>query len=194
MLRHQKALVIAAGAGLAATVCSATAAYATLPAGTRVTAALAKGTKLVFEFDLDTLAVTTTCTIFSFRAVIPKTASDSIRLRTPPTILGCQDSIPGTDTVTANQANRKWALSVSPYALTLIIPKAGLTWRSSFDPRCTVTAAPNSRVALTGSYNGNTVTILDAPVPIVATGCPSGPTAVVSVTEVFNPSPGKPPF
>ncbi|HMK96099.1 MAG TPA: hypothetical protein VK425_01060 [Acidimicrobiales bacterium] len=197
MLRHQKALVIAAGAGLAATVCSATAAYATLPAGTRVTAALAKGTKLVFEVDIDTLAMTAACTSFSFSAVIPKTASGSIRLRVPPTTQGCTDSLGGTDAITANQANGKWILSVtksSPYRLTLSIPKAGLTFESSFLSGCRVTAAPNRRVRLTGSYDGTYTEFTLAPVPIMATGCTSGAIATVTVTEVFNPSPGEPPF
>jgi len=198
MLRHQKALVIAAGVGLAATLANATAAYATLPAGTQVTAALVTGTRLVFEADIDSVPLTADCTSFSFRAVIPETASDSIRLRRPPTIQGCTDSWGGTDAIVANQANGKWILSVtksSPYQLSLTIPKAGLTFSSSMVSSCRVTAAPNRKSRLTGSYNGtNTETILHAAIPTRGTGCTSGAVTTATATEVFKPSPGQPPF
>jgi len=197
MLRHRKALAVVAGVGLAATLATASAAYATLPGGTKVTGTLKTGTKLVFKGDIDSVPITVDCTSFSASAVMPKTASYSIDLSAPPTIKGCTDSTGGVDTIKTNQTNGKWTLSVTkttPYKLTLGIPKAGATFTSSVVSGCTVTAAPTGTVDLTGSYNGtNTDTVSGAKIATKGTGCTST-TATATTTVVFAPSPGKPPF
>ena len=77
----------------------ATAAYASLPAGTTVTGALKSGTKMTFKGDIDSIPITVTCTKFSAKGKVPSPASDTMKLSAPPTISGCKDSSGGTDTI-----------------------------------------------------------------------------------------------
>lgn len=195
MWKHRKIMLVAVGVGLAATLATATAAYATLPAGTKVTAALKSGTTMTFKGDIDSVPITVSCTSFSASAVTPKKPSDTVTLSAPPKVTGCTDSSGGTDTITTTG---KWTLSVkgskSPYTMTLTIPKAGAKFTSNIISGCTITAAPTKAAGVAGKYDGvNTDTVKNAPIPTKGTGCTST-TATTTATVVLSPSPGKPPF
>jgi hypothetical protein len=201
--RHMKTLIAALGVGAfvlaSAAVSSASSATRpnTLPAGTKVTAALKSGTKMVFDGDIDGLAVTVNCTTFSGSATIPKGSPDTMNLAKPPTISGC--TVSGTKaTIKTNQTNGKWSLSVTstkPYTLTLTMPQAGATFTdSALVTGCTITAAPSAAQAIPGAYNGkNTDKVSNAPIPTSGSGCTST-TATTTATVVFTPKPGAPPF
>lgn len=193
MFRHRKPLVAALGAG-ALVVVGATAAYASLPAGTTVTGNLKSGTDMTFKGDIDSVPITVSCTTFTATGVVPKSPSYTVTLSKPPTLSGCTDSAGGTDNI---KTKGKWKLTESktaPYQMTLLIPKKGASFTSSVLSGCTVTAAPSGSVKVTGSYDGtNTDTVTNAPIKTKGTGCTST-TASTSATVVLSPSPGAPPF
>lgn len=193
MLRHRKPLVAALGVGALVFV-TATAAWASLPAGTKVTGTLKSGTDMTFQGDIDSIPITVTCTSFTASGVVPKTPSYTVKLSAPPTISGCTDSSGGTDTI---KTKGKWSLvenSTSPYTMTLVIPKKGATFSSSVLPSCTITAAPSKAADVVGSYDGNdTDTVTNAAIPTKGSGCTST-TASTDATVVLSPAPGAPPF
>jgi hypothetical protein len=200
---HMKTLIAAVGvvafvlASAAVSSASTATRPNTLPAGTKVTAALKSGTKMVFDGDIDGLAVTVNCTSFSGSAKIPKGSPLSMTLANPPKISGC--TVTGTKaTITTNDTYGKWKLSVTstkPYTLTLTMPEAGATFTdSALLEGCTITAAPNGPVGIAGSYNGkNTDKVSGASIPTSGSGCTST-AATTTATVVFSPAPGKPPF
>jgi len=184
-------LFVAMGA-LAAIIATGTSAYASLPGGTTVTAKLKPGTDMTFKGSIDGVSITVTCKSFAAKAVTKK--SYTVDLSAPPKISSCTDSLEGKDTI---NTTGKWSLTESkskPYTMTLTIPKAGDTFKSSADPGCTITAAPSGSVGVKGSYNGkNTDSVNNAPIPTKGKGCTST-AASTSATVVLSPSPGKPPF
>jgi hypothetical protein len=202
MMSIRKKIVVAAlGAGLAlvATPVAAYSAPNTLPAGTKVTAALASGTTMQFVGVIDGVSVTVKCTSFSGSGKVPKKAGDKVTLSAPPKITGCTDSLSGKDTIKTNSTNGKWTLSVtstSPYSMTLTIPKAGATFSSSTLSSCVITAAPSAAAGVTGTYNSSTGTdtVSKAKIPTVGSGCTTSADSTTSATVVLTPNPGAPPF
>lgn len=195
-----RTLVAAVGVGafvLASAAVSSATSPNSLPAGTKVTAALKSGTDMTFTGTINGLSVTVDCTKFSGSATVPAGKPYSMTLPKPPKISGC--SVSGfSATIKTNSKNGNWTLSVTkkkPYTLTLTMPKAGATFTApGLVPGCTITAAPAAAQAIPGSYDGtNTDTVTNAPIPTKGSGCSSS-TATTSATVVFSPSPGKPPF
>ena len=178
--------------GAGALVCGlATAASATLPAGTVVKAQLKTGTDLVFNGDIDSIPITVTCTKFSASGKVPATASDTVKLSAPPTFSGCTDNSGGTDTITTTGT---WKLSETSTTQTLKIPQDGATFKSSILSGCTITVAPTGAAKVKGAYNdSNTDTVTNAPIPTSGSGCTST-TATATGTIVEKPAPGPPPF
>jgi hypothetical protein len=190
------AFVLASAAVSSASSASSSTRPNTLPAGTKVTAALKKGTDMTFDGDINGVAVTVSCTTFSGSATIPKGSPDTMNLAKPPTISGC--TVSGfSATIVTNQTNGKWSLSVTstkPYTLTLTMPQAGALFTTKLVSGCKITAAPNAALALPGAYNGkNTDKVTNDSIPTSATGCTSS-TATTTATVVFTPKPGAPPF
>lgn len=168
-----------------------TAAYATLKAGTTVTGKLKTGTHVTFKGDIDSIPITVTCTTFTVKGKVASKASDTMPLSAPPTISGCKDSSGGTDTI---KTSGTWTATIAKTTLTLNMPKAGATFKSSVLSSCTITAAPTGTVKVTGAYNGkNTDTVTNAKIPTKGSGCTST-TATSSATEILSPSPGAPPW
>ena len=169
----------------------ATAAYASLPAGTVVTGKLKTGTHMVFKGDIDSVPITVTCTSFVIKGKVPKPASSTMKASAPPAITGCHDSSGGTDTI---KTTGTWSVSFTKTTMTLNVPKAGATFKSSILSSCTITAAPSGAVKVTGKYNDhNTDTVTNAPIPTKGTGCTST-TAKTTATVVLSPAPGAPPW
>jgi hypothetical protein len=168
-----------------------TAAYATLPAGTTITGSLKAGTDMTFKGDIDSIPITVSCTKFSAKGKVAKKASDTMKLSAPPAITGCTDSSGGTDTITTSGS---WTLTIAAKALTLGIPKAGATFKSSILPSCTITAEPSAAGGVKGTYNGsNTDKVTNAKIPTTGSGCTST-TATTTATVVLSPAPGAPPW
>lgn len=197
---RMKTVIGAVGAG-AVVLASAAVGFAvvpnSLPAGTKVTAALASGTVMTFQGDINGVAVTVDCTSFSGSGIVPAGTPYKMNLSAPPTISGC--SVSGfSATIKTNSTNGKWSLKVTktaPYTLTLIMPEKGAVFTSALVPGCKITAGPTKAVKIKGSYDGtNTDTVTNAPIPVSASGCTSSPTSSTSATVVFTPSPGTPPF
>jgi hypothetical protein len=169
----------------------ATAAFASLPAGTTVTGKLKVGTDVTFNGDIDSVPITVTCTTFTVTGKVVSPASDTMKLSVPPTIKGCTDSSGGTDTI---KTSGTWKATISSTTLTLVVPKDGATFTSSILSACTITAAPTAAVKIVGAYNGkNTDKVTNAKIPTKGTGCTST-TATTSATEVLSPAPGAPPW
>jgi hypothetical protein len=195
MPRHRKLLMVGAGVALAAALASTSVASATPPAGTVVTGNLKSGTDMTFVGHINGLAITVTCTTFTGSATAPPTPSKTVDLNGPPTVSGCTDSLTGTDTVKTNSTNGPWELKSSgKKKVSLIIPKAGATFTSSFLPSCTVTAAPKKAVTVKGTYDGtSTDTVTNGKIATSGSGC-SSTVATTSATVVFSPAPGALPF
>jgi hypothetical protein len=188
----------AAGLVVLATPAIGYSAASSLPAGTVVTAALKKGTKMTFNGTIDGTPIVVTCKSFASSGKIPKKPGYKVTLTTPPAITGCMDDIGGTDTITNNTTHGKWTLTentTAPYTLTLTIPKEGSTFTSSVLTSCVITAAPTAADPVTGSFNDTTGTdtVSKAPIPTSGSGCTST-TATTSATVVLTPNPGAPPF
>jgi hypothetical protein len=185
-------MAIVSFAGACALVCGlATAASASLPAGTTVKAALKSGTDMIFKGDIDSIPITVTCTSFSASGKVPSTPSDKVKLSSPPTISGCTDSSGGTDTITTTGT---WKLSETSTSQKLKIPEDGATFKSSVLSGCTITAAPSGPASVKGAYNDkNTDTVTNASIPTSGSGCTST-AATTTATIVETPAPGAPPF
>ncbi len=169
----------------------ATAAYASLAAGTTVTGNLKSGTNLTFKGDIDSVPITVTCTTFTVTGKVPSPASDTMKLSSPPSISGCTDSSGGTDTITTTGT---WTATIAKTKMTLGAPKAGATFKSSVLPSCTITAFPTKAGSIKGKYNGsNTATDTNAKIKTKGSGCTST-TATASGTIVLSPAPGAPPW
>ncbi len=190
MSKLTKTMVAVVGTGLLV-FGIATAAYASLPAGTTVTGKLKTGTHMTFKGDIDSVPITVTCTNFTAKGKIPSTKSSTIKLSAPPTINGCKDNSGGTDTI---KTTGSWLLTGTKTTLTLVVPKDGATFKSSILSSCTITAAPSGSVKVTGAYNGkNTDTVTNAKIATKGSGCTST-TATTSATVVLSPAPGEPPW
>src|SRR3984957_8385705 len=100
----------------------ATAAYASLPAGTTVTGKLKTGTHMIFKGDIDSVPITVTCTNFLVKGKITSPASNTMKTSAPPTISGCHDSSGGTDTI---HTSGTWSVTIAKTTMTLNVPKAG---------------------------------------------------------------------
>jgi hypothetical protein len=190
--RSALSMAIMGFVGTGVLVCGlATAASATLPAGTTVKAKLQSGTDMIFKGDIDSIPITVTCTSFSASGKVPSSPSDSVTLSSPPTISGCTDSSGGTDTITTTGT---WKLSETSTAQKLKIPQDGATFKSSVLSGCTITAAPSGPAKVKGAYNDkNTDTVTNASIPTSGSGCTST-TATTTATIVEKPAPGPPPF
>jgi hypothetical protein len=195
MPRPRKLLMVSAGIALAAALASTSVAYATPPAGTVVTGNLKSGTDMTFVGKINGVAITVSCTTFTASATAPSTPSKTVDLNAPPTLSGCTDTLTGTDTVKTNSTNGPWEIETSgKKKITLIIPKAGTTFVSSFLPSCVITAAPKKAVKVSGKYDGTSSdTVSNAKIATSGSGCTST-TATTSATVVFSPAPGALPF
>jgi hypothetical protein len=198
-LRHKIAIAACCvGVVLLATPAVSYSAANSLPAGTKVTGKLKKGTDMTFAGTIDGVGITVTCTSFVASGKVPKAGATEVPLSAPPKITGCTDSLGGTDTIKDNSTNGKWTLTAdttAPYTITLTIPKAGATFSSNALPTCVITAAPSKPDPITGSYNdtAGTVTVKKGPIPTSAAGC-TATAATTSATIVLTPNPGPPPF
>ena len=85
-------------------------------------------------------------------------------------------------------------MTIAKTTLSLGIPKAGATFKSSILSGCTITAEPTAAGKVTGKYNGsNTDTVTNGSIPTKGTGCTST-TATTSETVVLSPAPKAPPW
>jgi hypothetical protein len=194
MSRHRKMLMVTLGVVGVSVLAISTAAFASLGPNVTVTGALKSGTKMTFKGDIDSVPITVSCTSFSATGKTGSSPSDSVPLSSPPSITGCTDSLGGTDTITTNQTNGSWMLSVKGKAMTLTIPKAGATFTSSVESGCTITAAPTKAAGVKGKYNDkNTDTVKNASIATSGSGCTST-SAKTSATVILTPAPGKPPW
>jgi hypothetical protein len=190
MSRLTKTIVAIAGT-VALVFGISTAAFASLPAGTTVTGSLKSGTDMTFKGDIDSIPITVSCTKFSASGKVPKKKSDTVTLSKPPTINGCTDSSGGTDTITTSGT---WTLTIAAKTLTLGIPKAGATFKSSILSSCTIIAEPSAAAGVKGKYNGkNTDTVTNAKIKTKGSGCTST-TATTTATVILSPAPGAPPW
>ncbi len=170
---------------------AATAAFASLPAGTTVTGKLKVGTDVTFKGNINSIPITVKCTTFTVTGKVTSPPSNTMKLSVPPTIKGCTDTTGGTDTI---KTSGTWTATIASTTLTLTIPKAGAVFTSNVLPGCRITAAPLGAVKVVGAYNGkNTDTVTNKPVPTKGTGCTST-TATTSATEILSPAPGAPPW
>jgi hypothetical protein len=206
MRHHKKAIAILAPiAALALGVSTAWAAstdtddHASLAAGTVVKGTLKSGTTLTFAGTIDGFGITVTCTGFTASGKIPSKGL-KVTLTTPPTFSGCKDTLGGTDTVTTNSTNGKWAVQEIDLAndeaatepntgdkLALVIPKAGATFTSSVVSGCVITVAPTATAKVTGAYDDvSTVTDKNASVPVSGSGC-TATAAKATGTIVLSP-------
>lgn len=108
-----------------------------------------------------------------------------------PSFTGCSDNFGGTDMITSNSTNGPWTAtylnstgSSNPDKIALGIPKAGLTLVSNVESGCTVTAAPSSRISISGSYdNAGSLGFSNQTITYSATGmCPFGGTGTGAAT------------
>jgi hypothetical protein len=200
MSLRKKIAIVALGAGVVvlATPAIGYSASRSLPAGTKVSAKLKKGTDMIFDGAINGVPIVVTCTSFTSSGKVPAKPGYKVTLTSPPKITGCTDDFGGTDTITDNSTNGKWTLTenkTAPFTLTLTIPKAGATFKSSDLPTCLITAAPTAADPVVGSYNdaNGTDTVSKAAIPTTASGC-SSTKATTSATVVLTPNPGAPPF
>jgi hypothetical protein len=194
MLRHKKMLMVTLGIVVASVLAIPTAAFATLGPNVTVTGALKSGTKMTFKGNIDSIAITVSCTSFSATGKTGSSPSDSVTLSAPPSITGCTDSLGGTDTIATNQTNGSWVISDSGKNMTLTIPEAGATFTSSVESGCTITAAPSGAAGVKGKYNEkNTDKVKNASIPTSGSGCTST-AAKTSATVILTPAPGKAPW
>ena len=201
-------LGIGSAAVLGALVLTAATVYATstdtddhfsVAAGTKVVGNLKSGTTMNFAGTIDGIPVTVKCTTFTGSGKVPATGL-SVSLSTPPVLGGCTDSLGGTDTVTTNTTNGKWKLTEVDAAndeaqtepnsgdkVTLTIPKAGATFKSSTLSSCTITAAPTAAAKVTGTYDDKgTDTVTNAKIAVSGSGCVAS-TSTVTATVVLTP-------
>jgi hypothetical protein len=170
-----------------------------LPPGTKVKAALASGTNMVFNGQIDGAPITVTCKTFKASGKIPATSTYTMNVK-PPTISSCTDSLGGTDTITTNDTNGSWALTSttsSPYTFTLSVPKKGATFTSSVLKSCTIIVGPKGATGIAGSYNSSTGvdSVSGASFAVGAKGtCTTSATSSATATVDFTPNPGAPPF
>jgi hypothetical protein len=194
MISRPKTMAIIAVSAAAMVFGTATSVYGSVAPGTKVT-----GTShsITFKGTINGINITVTCTNFSDSVVVPAGATKSLNIP-PPTINGCTDSLSGTDTVKTNSTNGSWKLKTNSAGskLKLVIPKAGATFKSSFLPSCTITAAPTAAISVSGSYSSSagTDTVNNQPIAVKGTGC-TATTASTTTTVKFSPNPGTiPPF
>jgi hypothetical protein len=201
MSLRKKLAVAALGVGLAvlATPAIGYSAVNSLPAGTKVTGSLVKGTDMIFNGHINGVPITVTCTSFRSTGTVPSAGATSIDVSAPK-ITGCTDSIGGIDTITDNSKHGRWSLTANttaPYTMTLTIPKEGATFSSSVLPTCVITAAPTAPDPVTGNYNSKNgqvnVPKPGGKIPTSGVGCSSA-TATTTATLVLRPNPGPPPF
>jgi hypothetical protein len=190
----------AAGVGMAAAATAAgdTDDHFNKPAGTVVSGSgTFKGTGV-----FGGVPITINCTSVKASGKVPASGL-SVTLGTAPKITSCTDTLGGTDTITnsgtwkikeidvSNDEAQKEPNTGDKGAIT--IPKAGSTFKSTLDPACVVTVAPNGPVTITGTYNDvKTLKISGATVPVMpSASCPSGTgtTAKVSTTITLSPNP-----
>jgi hypothetical protein len=157
-----------------------------VPADTKISAALKKGTTFTSTATVNGTPVTVTCTEMK---AIGKTPKDGLtaKLSAPPKYSGCKDSLGGTDTVTSSGI---WSVTLNSTGTrgTLNVPKDAGTITSSVLPSCKITVSPDGPTKMLGSYNDvNTATISGASLPISASGCTVSSDASVSSTIVVTP-------
>ena len=209
MSRKKKSLI--AGVGVVAIlVGTATAVYASAendtdhfsrPAGTVVKGALKTGTVIKFTGSINGIPITVKCTHFAASGPLPASGLTAT-LSAPPTVSGCTDSLGGTDTVATNQTNGPWLLQgidkpldeglAEPNATgdkaSLIIPKAGATFKSNAVSACVITAAPSGPAPVTGTFNdSNTIIVNGASIPTSGSGCTSTNAKTYS-TVIISPT------
>jgi hypothetical protein len=152
-----------------------------------ITAALASGTTMNFNGDIDGTPITMTCTNFTTSGNV--TASTSTLKISPPTISGCTDSLGGTDTIATNG---KWKLKASSGEVKLSIPEKGATFKSSVLSGCTLTAAPTGtdNVGAADNYNNNgVITYSSDPITVSGKGCTAKELEVTATVDL-TPNPG----
>jgi len=170
-----------------------------LKAGTVVKGKLKTGTSLTFAGQINGLSITVKCTTFRASGKVPAKGL-TVKLSTPPTLSGCHDSLGGTDTIKVNARNGPWELKEidatgaadnkepNTDKGVLSVPKAGATFTSSILSTCTVTAAPNGRANLRGSFNDiNTIKVSGGAIPTAGTGCTTSASAKATATVVLSP-------
>jgi hypothetical protein len=194
MISRTKKLAIVAVSAAAMVLGTTTAVYGSVAPGTTVTG---HSGNTVFKGTINGINITVTCTNFTDSVVVPAGATNKINIP-PPTINGCTDSLSGTDTVTTNSTHGSWSLKVNSTGtkLTLGIPLKGATFKSSFLPSCTITAAPTAAVKVKGVYSSSagTDTVTSKPIAVSGSGC-TATTASTTTTVTFSPNPGTiPPF
>ncbi len=193
MMRNRAKLVVLVGVTVATVLGAAATAFASL--GKNVTVTGTNSGNVTFVGKIDSVPVTVTCTTFKATGKTGTKAATSFDLSKPPTISGCTDTELGTDTIKTNDTNGKWEFSYASGKVSLTIPKAGATFKSSAVRGCTVTAAPKASAKITGTYDSATGTVTDtnAKIPTSGKGCSSG-SSDETATVVLTPNPGKPPW
>ncbi|MFZ0665502.1 MAG: hypothetical protein WAM97_07080 [Acidimicrobiales bacterium] len=153
--------------------------------------------KVTFVGTISGVTVTVHCTSFKDAVTVQSGDKKSVDIP-PPTITGCTDSLTGTDTIATNSTNGSWELKVNSAGtqLSLVVPKAGATFKTTFLPSCTITVAPNGPASIVGTYSSTKGTdkAKNASFPVSGSGC-SATSSEATTTVKFSPNPGKiPPF
>jgi hypothetical protein len=194
MIPSRKKMAIVAIVAAATVLGTTTLAFGSVAPGTVVTGHSGKTT---FKGDINGVPITVTCTNFTDAVTVAKGDKTSVDIP-PPTINGCTDTLKGTDTITTNDTNGSWKLTVnsSGTKLTLVMPKDGATFKSSVLSSCTIEAAPTKAVDITGTYSSSAGTdkVSKAPIAVKGSGC-TATSSSTTTTVTFSPKPGKiPPF
>jgi hypothetical protein len=186
------AVAVVAGVGMMAPGAFGASAYKLSPPNTLITAS-ETSQHLTSKGTIDGFPITVTCTTVTVKG---KTPSDGLTIKAsaPPTITGCTDSLGGTDTVKTNSTNGAWKLTwSSPTAATMVIPKAGATFQSSFlGSACTIVIAPSATAKLKASFNNSTGvgTVTNQPLAVApsrASSCTSSSTATMNLQLGSSP-------
>jgi hypothetical protein len=163
------------------------------PANSAQAAALKTGTTFKGSATVSHVSATISCKAASFTFTTPATGYGPMDASTP-VFSSCKDSFGGTDTVTANNTNGPWSVTLANTttknggSLLMTIPQAGATFTSSLIKGCTGILSPAGATTIKGVYNDkNQVVFTKQPVAITGNGCSVSGTAKVSATIVFKP-------
>jgi hypothetical protein len=163
------------------------------PANSNQSAALKKGSAFKGSASVDHISATISCKSATFTFTTPATGYGPMDISTPVTT-SCKDNFGGTDTVTPNNTNGSWSVTLANTktknggTLEMTIPTAGATFTSTLVKGCTGILSPTGPTTLTGVYNDkNQVVFTSQKVAITGSGCSVTGTAKVSATFVFSP-------
>jgi hypothetical protein len=193
------AVSLAAGTAFAVTVPHAVAASDKDSLKPASTAIKGSAPNFVSSGTIGGLAFTASCTSSTLSAKTPARGLGPVSVK--PTFTGCTDNFGGTDKV---KVHGVWKLTFADAAndeaqtepnsgdgLTLLVPKGGATFTSTFLPGCTITVAPTAPFSFTSAYNDVSVATVNVNLPVSgSSGCPPPVGATAATTATYTITPG----